>query len=50
MVNVFPGRLYLRVYVVPEDDRDAWVLPQVEKWAEGVRDLEKVSKKHPQID
>ena len=31
------------------EDRDVWVRPQVEKWTEGVRDLAKVAKRHPQM-
>ena len=42
-----PGRQYLGAYVVPSEERDAWVLQQVKKWAEGVRELAKVSKRHP---
>ena len=46
--NVVPRSRYLVAYAVKAEYRDAWFNPQVEKWVEGVMDIEKVAKRHPQ--
>ena len=37
------GSQYLRAYLCPRDQLEAWVKPQVEAWAHGVRVLGKIS-------
>ena len=39
---------YLGAYLGPRDQLEAWVKPQVEAWAHGVRVLGKISRGHPQ--
>ena len=46
-INVVLGIQYLCVYFRLQEDRDAWVRPQIEQWAVEVRSLVKVSKRHP---
>ena len=48
-VNVVIGTQYIGAYVGLEGEKDNWVRPQVKKWAEGVRDLEKVARRNPQM-
>ena len=43
------GIQYIGVYVGPEEERDVWVCPQVEKWAAWVWDISKVAKRHPHM-
>ena len=35
-------------YLGPQAELEAWVKPQVEAWAHRVRDLAKISQRHPQ--
>ena len=46
-INVVPGSQYIGAYIGPEEDSDAWVRPQAEKYSEDVRDLSKFIKKNP---
>ena len=39
---------YLGAYLRPQDQLEAWVKPEVEAWAHGVRVLEKIARQHPQ--
>ena len=39
---------YLGAYLGPRDQLEAWVKPQVEAWAPGVRVLVKIARRHPQ--
>ena len=42
------GSRQLGVYLGPQEELAAWVKPQVEEWAHGVRVLGKISRRHPQ--
>ena len=35
------------VYIGPQEELVAWVKPQVEAWAHGVRVLGKIARRHP---
>ena len=39
---------YLGAYLCPQAELEAWVKPQVEAWAHGVRILAKIAQRHPQ--
>ena len=47
-LNFISGSRYLRAYLGPQSDLEAWVKPQVEAWAHRVRVLAKISRRHPQ--
>ena len=42
------GSRYLREYLGPRDQLEAWVKPQVEAWAHRVEVLGKIFQRHPQ--
>ena len=48
-MNFISGIRYLGAYLVPRDELEAWVKPQVEAWSHGVRVLGKISQRHPQL-
>ena len=41
--NLVSGSWYLGAYLGPRDQLEAWVKPQVEAWAHGVRVLDKIA-------
>ena len=47
-LNFVSGSQYLGAYLGPRDQLEAWVRPQVESWAHGVRFLGKIARRHPQ--
>ena len=47
-LNFVSGSRYLGAYLGPQEELEAWVKPQVEAWAHGVRVLAKISRRHPQ--
>ena len=48
VLNFINVSRYLGAYLDPQDQLEAWVKPQVEAWAHGVRVLGKISQIHPQ--
>ena len=42
------GQRYVGGFIGGEEERDEWLVPQVEKWAESVRTLARIAVKHPQ--
>ena len=48
VLNFVSGSWYLGAYLGPWDQLEAWVKPQVEAWAHGVRVLAKIARQHPQ--
>ena len=36
VLNIVSGRRYLGAYLVPQEELEAWVKPQVEEWGHGV--------------
>ena len=46
-LNFVSGSRYLGAYLGPQVELEAWVKPQVEAWAHGVRVLAKISQQHP---
>ena len=42
-LNFVSGSRYLGAYLGPQKELEAWVKPQVEAWAHGVRFLAKIS-------
>ena len=49
-MKFFSGSRYLGAYLVPQEELEAWVKPQVEAWAHGVIFLGKVAQWHPHSD
>ena len=49
VLNFVSGSRYLGAYVGPRNQLEAWVKPQVEAWAHGVRVLGKIARRHPQL-
>ena len=47
-LNFVSGSRYLGAYIGPQKELEAWVKPQVEAWAHGVRVLGKIARRHPQ--
>ena len=47
-LNLVSGSWYLGAYLGPRDQLEAWVKPQLEARAHGVRVLGKISRRHPQ--
>ena len=47
-MNFIIGSQYTGAYLGPQKELEAWVKPQVEAWAHGVRVLGKISRRHPQ--
>ena len=47
-MNFVRGAWYLGAYLGPPDQLEAWLKPQVEAWAHGVRFLVKIARRHPQ--
>ena len=43
VLNFVSGSRYLGAYLVPHEELEAWVKPQVEAWYHGVRVLGKIS-------
>ena len=50
MIKFVSGSWYLGAFVGPQEDTEAWVAPQVEKWVEGVCSQAKFSAWHPQME
>ena len=48
-MNFVSGSRYLGAYLGPQEDLEAWVKPQVEAWAHGVRVLGKIARQHPKL-
>ena len=49
-LNFFCVNRYLGAYLGPQEDLGAWLKPQVEAWAHGVRVLIKIAWRYPQSD
>ena len=49
-LNFVGGSRYLGEYLGSQAELEAWVKPQVEAWAHGVRVLDKISQRQPQLD
>ena len=49
-LNFVGGSRYLGAYLGPQEYFAAWVKPQVETWAHGVRVLGKIARQQPQLD
>ena len=47
-LNFVSNRWYLGAYLGPQAELEAWVKPQMEAWAHGVRELDKIAQRHPQ--
>ena len=47
-LNFVSGRRYLGAYLGLQEELVAWVKPQVEAWAHGVRVFGKIARRHPQ--
>ena len=47
-LNFVSGSHYLGAYLGPQEELEAWVKPQVEAWAQGVRFLGEISQRHSQ--
>ena len=48
VLNFISGSRYLGAYLGPQAELEAWVKPQVEAWAHGVKVLDKIAQRHPQ--
>ena len=48
VLNFLSGSRYLGAYLGPQEELEAWLNPQVEAWAHGVRVLGKIDRQHPQ--
>ena len=48
MLNLISVSIYLGAYLGPQEELAAWVKPQVEAWAHGVRVLDQIDQRHPQ--
>ena len=49
-LNFVSGSCYLGAYLGLQAELEAWVKPQVETWAHGVKLLAKIDRWHPQSD
>ena len=49
-LNFVSGSRYLGAYLGPQAELEAWVKPQLEGWAHGVKVLAKISRRHPHLD
>ena len=47
-LNFVSGSRYLGAYLGLQAELEAWVKPQVEAWAHGVKVLVKIFRRHPQ--
>ena len=47
-LNYVSGSRYLGAYLGPQAELEAWVKPQAEAWAHGVKVVAKISRRHPQ--
>ena len=47
-LNFISGSRYLGTYLDPQKELEAWVKPQVESWAHGVKVLDEISQRHLQ--
>ena len=47
-LNFVSSSRYLGAYLGPQAELEAWVKPQVEAWAHGVKVLAKIAQRHPQ--
>ena len=47
--NFVSGSIYLGAYLVPQAELEAWVKPQVEAWAHGVKVLAKIARRLPSV-
>ena len=48
VLNFVSGSGYLGAYLGLQAELEAWVKPQVEAWAHGVKELAKIARRHPQ--
>ena len=48
-MNFVSGHRYLGAYLGLQAELEAWVKPQVEAWAHGVKVLAKITRRHPQL-
>ena len=48
VLNFISGSRYLGAYLGLQEELEAWVKPQVEAWAHGVRVLGKIARRRPQ--
>ena len=48
VLNFVSGHIYLGAYLGPQAELEAWVKPQVEAWAHGVKVLAKITRRQPQ--
>ena len=48
-LNLVSGSQYLGAYLGSQAELEAWVKPQVEAWANGVKVLAKIARRHPQL-
>ena len=46
-LNIVSGSRYLGAYLGLQEELKAWVKPQVESWAHGVKVLGKIDQRHP---
>ena len=46
-VKVVTGSRYLGGFIGEQDTEDQWIQAKVEGWAESVRTLDRVARKHP---
>ena len=49
-LNFISDSRYLGAYLGPQEELEAWLKPQVEAWAHGVKLLAKISRRHPQLN
>ena len=49
-LNFVSGSQYLGAYLIPQEELEVWVKPQVEAWAHRVRVLFNKDQRHPQSD
>ena len=48
-LNSISGSRYLGAYLGPQAELEAWVKPEVEAWAHGVKLLAKIARQHPPV-
>ena len=48
VLNFVSGSRYLGANIGPQEELEAWMKPQLEAWAHGVRVLAKIARRHPQ--
>ena len=48
-LNFVSGNRYIGAYLGPKEELEAWVKPQLEAWAHGVRVLGEIDQRHPKL-